>query len=90
MLTTRQEARILKGMKPLSQMLTDWRNELTLTKAQAARRCQMSFAHWSLLESGERTQLQAATMQKLAAGTGIPTERLLAAANFHPDPVRSV
>ena len=82
MLTKKQAARILIDMKPLSEMLQEWREGVKLTKAAAARRCGVSFQHWYYLESGQRTALEGRTFQKLAAGTGIPIERLMAAADY--------
>lgn len=86
MLTRKQSDRILEDMKPLCEMLKDWRELLKLTPAEAARRLDMSAQHYWQLEHGERVYLRPATMQKLSSGTGIPMDRLIVAASL-PVPV---
>jgi transcriptional regulator with XRE-family HTH domain len=88
MLTEKRAARILKDMKPLSEELRDWReNVLHGTLAEAARRCGMSAQHYWQLENAERgAGIRTATLLKLAQGTGKPMERLAAAAELQRDP----
>ena len=81
-LTQPKAARILANMKPLQDMLTDWRDVLTLTPAEAARRCKISAQLWYQLESGETTNPRTSTLLRLAEGTGIPMERLAKAAEL--------
>ena len=69
-------------MKPLCEMLADWRNELTLSPAEAARRCKVSPQLWGQLESGRTDDPRASTLLNLAEGTGIPMERLAKAAEM--------
>ena len=72
-------------MKPLYEMLRDWRESLHLTPAEAARRCNMSAQHYWQLENGERGPgIRTATLLKLAEGTGIPMERLAVASYYDP------
>lgn len=83
MLTKKQAARILANMKPLSQELHDWRLAIHISLAEAGRRCDMSAQHYWQLENGQRGQgIRTATLLKLAAGTGIPLERLALAAEL--------
>jgi transcriptional regulator with XRE-family HTH domain len=67
-------------MQSLGQLLLEWRLVFALSQAQAAKRCGLSQAHWSLLEGGQRTALRRETFLRLAAGTDIPLSRLTAAA----------
>lgn len=71
--------RILADMKPLSVLLFEWRDGLKLTRAEAARRCQMSQVQWTELETNVTRDPRTSTLQKLTEGTGIPIERLVAA-----------
>lgn len=82
MLTDKRMARILSGMKPLSELLREWRETLHLSQSEAARRCGVSSQHWGLLERGERVWLRPNTFRKLAERTGIPLERLMRAAEL--------
>lgn len=84
LLTTSKSSRILSDMKPLSQMLREWRDLLKLSPAEAARRCDMGRQQWFELESGKTTDPRSSTLRKLADGTGIPLERLVEASAFHP------
>lgn len=85
MLTQSRMARILADMKPLNELLRDWREVLKITPAEAARRCGMSPQHYWQLENAERgAGIRPVTLQKLAAGTGIPMERLAAAVYVPP------
>lgn len=79
-LTVATAVRILADMKPLAEMLTEWRDTLKLTSAEAARRCSMSAQHYWQLENGVGVYVRPATLRKLADGTGIPLERLAAGA----------
>ena len=67
-------------MKPLDQLLREWRATMGFSKAEAARHCKVSEQHWGLLESGQRFDLRGATFRKLTEGTGIPRERIVLAA----------
>jgi transcriptional regulator with XRE-family HTH domain len=78
-LTLNRRDRILANMKPLAQLLFEWRDMLKLSRAEAARRCQMSQVQWTELESGATRDPRTSTLQKLTDGTGIPLERLVAA-----------
>lgn len=70
-------------MKPLADELRDWRERTHLTLSEAARRCGMSAQHYWQLENGQRGQgIRTATLLKLFNGTGIPMERLAAAAEM--------
>jgi transcriptional regulator with XRE-family HTH domain len=69
-------------MKPLGELLRDWRELLKLNQSEAARRCGMSSQHWGLIERGERVNLSFKTYRKLAEATGIPLERLMRAAEL--------
>lgn len=80
LLTSSRHARIMADMKPLSQMLNEWRTTLRLSPAEAARRCDMSRQQWSDLEDGTTSDPRASTLLKLHDGTGIPLERLAEAA----------
>lgn len=83
MLTEKRTARILANMKPLSEELKEWRENLHITPSEAARRCGMSAQHYWQLENGERgTGIRTATLLKLAEGTGKPMERLAKAAEL--------
>jgi len=66
-------------MKPLGVLLREWRELVKLTPSEAARRCGISPQLWWQLENGETLSPRAATLYKIAAGTGIPLERLGAA-----------
>ena len=78
-LTERKATRILDDMKPLFQMLHEWRTLLHLSPSEAAKRCQVSNQQWYELESGATKDPRASTIRKLADGTGIPLERLVEA-----------
>ena len=79
-------SRILTGMKPLCELLKEWREAMKLTPSEAARRCNMSPQMWWELESGNTATPRKATMKKLVEGTGIPMERLAVASYFDPVP----
>ncbi len=64
-------------MKPLHRLLLDWQEHIGLTTLQAAARCHVSRQQWHELISGGTTDPRASTLRKLAAGTGIPLERLV-------------
>lgn len=81
-LTPTRRSRILADMKPLNEMLLAWRESLHLSKAEAARRCRMTQVQWTELESGSTRDPRTSTLMKLAEGTGIPLERLAAAAEL--------
>lgn len=83
-LTPTALARILVGMRPLCAILKAWREELELTPAEAARRCEVSAQLWGQLEHGETTNPRGSTLLKLARGTGIPMEILAAASSVDP------
>lgn len=70
-------------MKPLSELLSEWREMLRLTRAQAARRCDMSQVQWTELETGVTRDPRSSTLRKLAEGTGIPLERLVEASAYN-------
>lgn len=78
-LTQARMSRILADMKPLCELLREWREASKLTPAEAARQCQVSAQLWWQLEHGETNNPRGATMVKLCRGTGIPMERLAAA-----------
>lgn len=78
-LTTARMSRILADMKPLSELLKDWREALKLNPSEAARRCDLSPQMWWNLESGLVSTPRRDTMRKLVEGTGIPLERLAVA-----------
>jgi transcriptional regulator with XRE-family HTH domain len=79
--------RILADMKPLAQMLEEWREGLKLSRAEAARRCRMSQVQWTELETGVTRDPRTSTLTKLTEGTGIPLERLAMASGYeHPAP----
>lgn len=82
MLTNKRQSRILGDMKPLCELLREWRDNLHLSMAEAARHCEMSPQHYGLLERGERVWLRPATFRKLAERTGIPLERLMRGAEL--------
>ena len=69
-------------MKPLHELLSDWRETLKLTPAEASRQCGMSQQLWSQLEGGDTSNPRVSTLLKLAEGTGIPMERLAKAAEL--------
>lgn len=77
-------ARILTGMKPLNELLKEWREATGLTPSEAARRCELSPQMWWELESGNTSTPRKTTMRKLVDGTGIPMERLAVASYFDP------
>lgn len=83
-LTSSRRARILADMKPLSDLLREWRETLKLTRAEAARRCDMSQVQWTELETGATRDPRTSSLCKLAEGTGIPLERLAEAASLVP------
>jgi transcriptional regulator with XRE-family HTH domain len=78
-LTPSRSKRILADMKPLSDLLCEWRETLKLSPAEAARRCEMTRQQWWELESGRTTDPRSSTLYRLSEGTGIPIERLVAA-----------
>ena len=86
-LTPTRMSRILADMKPLYLLLHEWRVALTLTPAEAARRCSMSNQQWYELESGATRDPRTSTLMKLTEGTGIPMERLAAASRFPAEAV---
>lgn len=89
-LTPSRSARILADMKPLSELLSEWRETVKLTPAEAARLCSMGRQQWWELESGTTRDPRSSTLQKLTDGTGIPIERLVAASctSATPPPVK--
>ena len=80
-LMTGRRARILADMKPLSELLKEWRETLKLSRAEAARRCEIAWVQWMELETGVTRDPRASTLLKLADGTGIPLERLVESAS---------
>lgn len=86
-LTPRRAVRILSDMKPLNELLKEWRAATGLSRAEAARRCQMSQVQWSELENGIIRDPRTSTLMRLVEGTGIPIERL-AVASCTPATVR--
>src|SRR3990167_2984984 len=97
-LTGSRKARILADMRPLNELLREWREMPKLSPAEAGRQCEMSRQQWSELESGATTDPRSSTLRKLVRGTGIPIERLVEAASFasaqtgprpEPDPADS-
>ena len=76
--------RILTDMKPLGELLKDWREASKLTPSEAARQCHLSPQMWWALETGYTSTPRPATMQRLVEGTGIPMERLAVASYFDP------
>lgn len=86
MLTQSRMSRILADMKPLGELLKDWREASKLTPSEAARRCKMSAQHYGLLERGDRPTPRPTTLHKLSDATGIPYERLAASAYAEPVP----
>lgn len=82
-LTKTKRDRILEDMKPLPEMLEEWRELLKLSKAEAARRCQMSQVQWSELTTGVTRDPRTSTLIKLADGTGFSLESLAAAAELN-------
>lgn len=85
-LTSARANRILADMKPLFSLLAEWRDTLKLTRAEAARRCQMSQVQWTELETNVTRDPRSSTLQKLTDGTGIPLERLVAASCLSATP----
>jgi transcriptional regulator with XRE-family HTH domain len=83
-LTDARMARILAAMKPLSDLLKEWREASKLTPSEAARRCNLSPQMWWELESGSTATPRKVTMRKLVDGTGIPLEFLAVASYFDP------
>lgn len=81
LLTNSRANRILRDMKPLNEMLTEWREMLKLTPAEAAARCDMTRQQWWELESGRTSDPRASTLRRLSLGTGISVERLTEAAH---------
>lgn len=81
-LTQRRLARILADMRPLDEELRAWRDSHHLTDAEAARACGMIRSQWNELVSGRTSDPRASTLGKLADGTSLPLERLLAAAEL--------
>lgn len=85
-LTNTRLARILADMKPLKDMLREWRTELKLTPADAARRCKISPQLYWYMEHVDGYNPRVTTLQKVAEGTGIPFERLAVAVNTRAAP----
>jgi transcriptional regulator with XRE-family HTH domain len=83
-LTKSRAERILADMKPLCILLLEWRETLKISPAEAARRCDMGRQQWWELEGGRTTDPRSSTLSKLAEGTGIPIERLVAASSIGP------
>ena len=83
-LTPSGTARILAGMKPLSEILKAWMDELELTPAEAARRCEISAQLYGQLLHAETLNPRASTLLKLARGTGLSMEILAASASVSP------
>lgn len=81
LVTTARQARILADMKPLNEMLAEWRELLRLTPAEASRRCDIGRQQWWELESGRTSDPRASTLKKVSEGTGIPIDRLVEAAH---------
>lgn len=84
-LTAVRMNRILAGMKPLYQMLKEWREAVGLTPAEAGRRCNLSTEHYWALENHPGRVPRIETLYKLAQGTGIAVERLATAAYMKPE-----
>lgn len=76
--------RILANMKPLSDLLREWRELAHLSPSEAARQCGISPQLWYTLETGATMTPRASTLHKLAHGTGLPVERLAAASYYNP------
>ena len=74
-------SRILADMEPLSVILKKWRDLAKLSKAEAARTCEMSQVQWTELETGVTSDPRSSTIRKLAHGTGIHAEVLTEAAH---------
>lgn len=78
-------------MKPLSEILAQWRDSMGFSQSDAARQCGLSRQLWFQLESGDTTDPRMSTMFGLRDGTGIPFERLKTAVEMHlkgiPEPV---
>jgi transcriptional regulator with XRE-family HTH domain len=62
--------------KTLAEELKAWRDREGLTSAAAARRCEMIPQHYWAIEEGDRLDLRASTLLKLAKGTGLPLETI--------------
>lgn len=77
-------ARIMAGMKPLGELLREWRDGNGYSASEAARKCDLTPQMWWALETGYTTTPRPATMQKLVEGTGIALERLAVASYFAP------
>lgn len=82
LLTPGRRRRILADVKPLNEELFDWRTALKLSRADAARRCEMSQVQWTELETGATCDPRTSTLLKLANGTGLALERLATAAEL--------
>lgn len=82
MLTKDRRSRILDNMKPLHEMLREWRELSGLSQVAAAERLGMSRQQWWYLESGETADVRTSTLVRLERCTGIPLERLVRAAEM--------
>lgn len=54
------------------------REKRKLTQAEAAERAKMPRPHWSRVESGERTDPNLSTAERIADALGVPLAKLLA------------
>jgi transcriptional regulator with XRE-family HTH domain len=57
-------------------IIKQYREKLGITKAEAARRCQMQVRNYANTENGKRA-VGAEIARRLSAGLGIPIEKLL-------------
>lgn len=80
-LISSRASRILADMEPLSVVLKKWRELARLTKAEAARTCDMSQVQWTELETGVTSDPRSSTLRKLSLGTGIHPDVLTEAAH---------
>jgi transcriptional regulator with XRE-family HTH domain len=63
-------------MKPLSDVLKEWRIGTDITAAAAARQCGVSRQLWFQLETGETRRPKQSTLVKVSRGTGIAVSDL--------------
>lgn len=83
-LTNRRATWKLGDMKPLCELMSEWRETVKVTASEAARRCDMTPQQWYDLETGRSRDPRGSTLLKLHYGTGIDLERLAEAAAFDP------
>lgn len=82
MLTKTRLARILADMDDtdtIGDLLTAWQNAMGFNDSEAARHCGLTPQHYWKIRRNERTDLRPDTFNKLAAGTGLPYERIVVA-----------